>query len=164
MFVKIFRKFWMHMLISFDDNYTREGFEKTKTKFNLPENLRELDALVKRKFTICNLFVNQGLSIKDICVVLDANLHQVIDVLIENDLIKERRRKNRAKKKGSLSITPDENTSKSSNPDPSQESKASGRTGDEAESNFHHETSRVSNSASKESKANADSRQGRRTA
>ncbi len=154
----------MHMLIAFADDYTKEGFEKTKTKFNLPENLRELDPQVKRECTICNLFANQGLSIKDICVVLDTNLHQVIDVLIENDLIKERRRKNRAKKKGPLSITPDENTSESTDPDPSQESKGSGRTGVEAESNFHHETNRVSNSASNESKANADSRPGRRTA
>jgi hypothetical protein len=117
MFVRIFRKFWMHLLISFYDDYTIEGFEKTKTKFDLPENLSELDPRMKRKFTICNLFANQNLSIKDICVVLDANKHQVIDVLIENNLIKERRRRNRSgktDKKGSLSITPDETTNPNS--------------------------------------------------
>ena len=164
MFVRICRKFWMHMLISFNDDYTIEGFEKTKTKFNLPENLRELDPQVKREFTICNLFANQDLSIKDICVVLDASKHQVIDVLIENNLIKERRRKNRARKKGPLSITPDENTSEATNPDPSQEPKVSGRTGAEAESNFHHETSQFSNSSSNESKVKSDSGQCRRIA
>jgi phage antirepressor YoqD-like protein len=164
MFVRIFRKFWMHMLISFNDDYTIEGFEKTKTKFNLPENLRELDPQVKREFTICNLFANQDLSIRDICVVLDTSKHQVIDVLIENNLIKERRRENRAKQKGPLSITPDENTRESTNPDPSYESKNSGRAGAEAESNFHPETSMVSNSAANESKAKADSGHGRRIA
>ena len=110
MFVRIFRKFWMHLLIAFYDSYTSEGFERTKNKFDLPENLSQLDPLTKRKFTICNLFANQNLSIKDICVVLDASQHQVVDALIDNGLIKERRRKNRAKKKGSLSITPDETT------------------------------------------------------
>src|SRR5258706_4803671 len=136
MFARIFRKFWMHLLISFDDDYTVEGFEKTKTKFELPENLSELDPDLKRKFTICNLFANQNLSIRDICVVLDANKHQVINVLIGNNLIKERRRKNRAgktNKKGSLSITPDETTGESTNPNSSQDAKDSGRTGKEAE-------------------------------
>ncbi len=164
MFVRIFRKFWMHMLISFNDDYTIEGFEKTKTKFNLPENLRELDPQVKREFTICNLFANQDLSIRDICVVLDASKHQVIDVLIENNLIKERRRKNWAREKGPLSIIPDENTNESTNPDPSQESKVSGRTGAEAESNFHRETSMDSNSTANESNAKADSGHDRRIA
>src|SRR5258706_10094054 len=102
MFARIFRKFWMHLLISFDDDYTVEGFEKTKNKFDLPEHLSELDPEMKRKFTICNLFANQNLSIRDICVVLDANKHQVIDTLIENNLIKERRRKKRARGKGSF--------------------------------------------------------------
>ena len=148
MFVRIFRKFWMHLLISFYDDYTIEGFEKTKTKFDLPENLSELDPRMKRKFTICNLFANQNLSIRDICVVLDANKHQVIDVLIENNLIKERRRRNRSgktDKKGSLSITPDETT----NPNSSQDPKDSGRTGNESELDFHDETGKASASAYK---------------
>lgn len=165
MFVRIFRKFWTHMLISFDDNYTIEGFEKTKTKFNLPENLRELDPQVKREFTICNLFANQDLSIKDICIVLDARPHQVIDVLIENNLIKERRRKNWARGKGTSSIPTDETRSESTNPDSSQESKNSGGAGAEAQSNFHDETSKDSHSAANyESKAKADSGHGRRIA
>jgi hypothetical protein len=125
MVVKIFKKFWMHLLISFYDDYTAEGFEKTKNKFDLPENLSELDPQRKRQFTICNLFANQNLSISDICVVLDANKHQVIDALLENQLIKERRRKNRSANKGALSITPDETTKQSANPDSSQDPKDS---------------------------------------
>lgn len=163
MFVKTFRKIWMHLLISFYDDYTIEGFEKTKSKFDLPENLSELDPQKKRRFTICNLFANQNLSIRDICVVLDANKHQVIDVLIENNLIKERRRKNRSdktNKKGSLSITPDETT----NPSSSQDPKDSGRKGNEAESNFHYETGKASASAASESKPKADSGNDRRIA
>jgi len=127
MFVRTFRKLWMHLLIAFYDNYTSEGFERTKNKFDLPENLSQLDPLTKRKFTICNLFANQNLSIKDICVVLDAGQHQVVDALIDNGLIKERRRKNRAKKKGSLSITPDETTRESSNPNSGQDPQDSGQ-------------------------------------
>jgi hypothetical protein len=127
MVVKIFKKFWMHLLISFYDDYTAEGFEKTKNKFELPENLSELDPHLKRQLTICNLFANQNLSIRDICVVLDANKHQVIDVLIENQLIKERRRKGRSDKKEALSITPDETTKESTSPDPSQDPKDSGQ-------------------------------------
>jgi hypothetical protein len=112
--VRILRRLWMHLQIAFYDNYTSEGFKKTNQKFDLPENLMQLDPATKRKFTICNLFANQNLSIKDICVVLDASKHQVVDTLIEQKLIKERRkeRKKQVKKRGSLSITPDEKTKK----------------------------------------------------
>ncbi|HKZ40600.1 MAG TPA: hypothetical protein VJ044_06530, partial [Candidatus Hodarchaeales archaeon] len=83
-FLRLFKRYWMHLLIVFSDNYTSEGFERTKKKFELPENLSTLDPESKRKFTICNLFANQNLSIKDICLVLDASPHQVIDALIDN--------------------------------------------------------------------------------
>lgn len=114
MFVRMFRRLWIHVLIAFYDNYTAEGFKKTNQKFDLPDNLMQLEPATKRKFTICNLFANQNLSIKDICIVLDVSKHQVVDTLIEQKLIKERRRKRKKqiKKQGSLSITPDEKTKK----------------------------------------------------
>ena len=110
MLFRMFRRLWMHVLIAFFDNYTIEGFRKTDEKFELPENLTQMDSETKRKFTICNLFTNQNLSIKDICVVLDASKHQVVDALIDQNLIKERRkrRKQLVKKQNSLSIAPDE--------------------------------------------------------
>ena len=96
MIVRTFRKLWMHILIAFFDNYTTEGFKKSNGKFVLPENLMQMDPTAKRKFAICNLFANQNLSIKDICIVLDASKHQVVDTLIEGKLIKERRKKRKA--------------------------------------------------------------------
>ena len=109
MFARMFRKLWMHVLIAFFDNYTIEGFKKTNEKFDLPDNLMHMDPAIKRKLTICNLFANQNLTIKDICIVLDASKHQVVDALIEKNLIKERRRRRKTstEKPGSLSITPD---------------------------------------------------------
>ena len=89
---KILRGIWTHLQIAFNDNYTVEGFEKTNKKFELPANLVELDPVTKRQLTICNLFANQNLSIFEIVKVLDSSLHQVIPALIENGLIKERRR------------------------------------------------------------------------
>ena len=91
------KKLWTHLLIVFDGNYnyTIEGFEKTQKKFELPGNLTELDPLTKRKATICNLFANQNLTIREIVRVLDSRPQQVIPTLIENQLIKERRRQRR---------------------------------------------------------------------
>ena len=89
------RKLWTHLLIAFDGNYTIEGFEKTQKKFELPGNLTQLDPLAKRKATICNLFANQNVPIKEIVRVLDSRPQQVIPTLIENQLIKERRRQRR---------------------------------------------------------------------
>jgi hypothetical protein len=89
------KKFWTYLLIAFDDNYTIEGFEKTQKKFELPANLAQLDPMTKRKATICNLFANQNLSIKEIVQVLDSRPQQVIPTLIEHQLIKERRRHRR---------------------------------------------------------------------
>jgi hypothetical protein len=91
------KKLWTHLLIVFDGNYnyTIEGFERTQKKFELPGNLTELDPLTKRKATICNLFANQNLSIREIVHVLDSRPQQVIPTLIEHQLIKERRRHRR---------------------------------------------------------------------
>lgn len=121
---KTIRRFWTHLLITFYDNYTIEGFEKTNRKFELPADLDKLDSVTKRQMTICNLFANQNLSIRDIVHVLDSSLHQVIPTLIENGLIKERRRDRRhrgdgpapatAGRKMTLSILPDDAAAKPS--------------------------------------------------
>ncbi len=114
MISKMLRRCWTHLLITFADNYTAEGFEKTPKKFLLPENLQELESGHKREMTICNLFANQSLSINEIVRVLDSSPHQVIPVLIENGLIKERRKKRKRQPSsettspGSLSILPKE--------------------------------------------------------
>ena len=113
---KMLRRTWTHLLITFYDNYTVEGFEKTNKKFELPTDLSDVDAVTKRQMTICNLFANQNLSIREIVKLLDSSAHQVIPTLIEQGLIKERRRKRgkrgRDNEKGghgaTLSILPQE--------------------------------------------------------
>ena len=124
---KMFRRIWTHLLITFYDNYTIEGFEKTNKKFELPANLSELDSATKRQFTICNLFANQNLSIFEIVNVLDSSLHQVVPALIENGLIKERRRKNRGAEptkggRNTLSILPEEPKTASESVEPTERS------------------------------------------
>ncbi|MFN8008169.1 MAG: hypothetical protein U0V70_14325 [Terriglobia bacterium] len=110
MFFSVIRRLWTQVLIAFVEDYTIEGFKKTSKKFELPENLMHLEPQLKRKFTICNLFANQNLSIRDICVVLDATKHQVIEALIEQNLIVERRkrRKSSIPKQSALLITSEE--------------------------------------------------------
>jgi hypothetical protein len=121
MIVKFLKGIWTHLQITLNDNYTVEGFEKTNKKFEFPPNLAELDPATKRKLTICNLFANQNLSIFEIVHILDSSLHQVVPALIDNGLIKERRRRNRGQHEGratkrdaaaaSLSILPKESMS-----------------------------------------------------
>lgn len=89
---KMLRRFWTHLLIMFCDRYTIEGFEKTDKKFELPADHSQSDSATKRQLTICNLFANQNLSIREIVKLLDSSLHQVVPALVENGLIKERRR------------------------------------------------------------------------
>ena len=109
---KLLRSVWTHLRIAFYDNYTVEGFEKTNKKFELPAKLVELDPATKRRMTICNLFANQNLSILEIVRLLDSSLHQVVPALIDQGLIKERRRNPRgtenlkAAHTGTLSILP----------------------------------------------------------
>ena len=97
---KTLKRIWTHLQLTFNDNYTIEGFERTKKKFELPADLVQLDSATKRRMTICNLFANQNLSIFEIVALLDTSLHQVVPTLIERGLIKERRRNRRSSKRG----------------------------------------------------------------
>src|SRR5690349_7934477 len=94
---KFIHKIWNHLLIAFDTNYTSEGFERTQKKFEVPEDLQQLDPKLKRILTICNLYANQKLSMWSIAQVLDISLGSVVSTLIEQGLIKDRR-KERSKK------------------------------------------------------------------
>ena len=126
---KLLRRTWTHLLITFNDTYTLEGFEKTNKKFELPADLVNLDAVTKRRMTICNLFANQNLSIREIEKLLDTSLHQVIPALIDQGLIKERR-KNRGQRgpenphRTTLSILPQETTTSENTPEPEQRTNA----------------------------------------
>jgi len=125
---KMLRRTWTHLLITFYDNYTIEGFEKTNKKFELPSDLVQLDPATKRRMTICNLFANQSLSIGEIVKLLDSGLHQVVPALIDQGLIKERRRnrgKNpRAGQSATLSILPQERSANENAAESEQRSNA----------------------------------------
>ena len=69
----------------------RDDFQVRKGDFHLPEDTSNLDPLSKRAMTICNLFVNHHHSISDIVRVLDENSRNVVLVLINQGIIKDRR-------------------------------------------------------------------------
>ena len=69
----------------------RDGFQLTSKSFVLPSDTSRLDPALKRKTTICNLFANHRLPIRDIMRVLDEPYATVVGTLIEFGLIYERR-------------------------------------------------------------------------
>ena len=70
----------------------RDGFETTRKLFYAPTDTSHLDAVTKRNVTICNLFFNHSLAIKDIGRILDEPIGKVVRTLIEEGLIVERRK------------------------------------------------------------------------
>jgi hypothetical protein len=70
----------------------RDGFQLTSKSFVLPSDTSRLDPTLKRKTTICNLFANHHLPIRDITRILDETYTSVIGTLIEFGLVYERRR------------------------------------------------------------------------
>ena len=66
-----------------------------RIKYGMPEpenyDLYDLDPLTKRKVTICNLFANHDKTVLEISSLLEASRKLVIDTLIENKLLKDRR-------------------------------------------------------------------------
>jgi len=71
----------------------REGFQVTNKVFTHPSSA--LDPITKRQVTICNLFANHDLSISDIVRVLDETYGHVVNVLIKQGYIYERRKHSR---------------------------------------------------------------------
>ena len=69
----------------------RDGFQLTSKSFILPTDTSRLDPVLKRKTTICNLFANHHLPIRDIMRILDEPYASVVGTLIEMGLVYERR-------------------------------------------------------------------------
>ena len=69
----------------------RDGFQLTSKTFVVPTDTSRLDPALKRKTTICNLFANHHLPIRDIMRVLDEPYATVVGTLIEFGLVYERR-------------------------------------------------------------------------
>ena len=70
-----------------------------RIQYGMPEpgdyDLYYLDPLAKRKVTICNLFANYEKTVMEISSLLEASRKLVIDTLIENKLLKDRRQSER---------------------------------------------------------------------
>jgi hypothetical protein len=73
-------------------SFERDGFQLRKKVFFNPPDMSSFDPIKKRKMTICNLFVNHRLSMRDIVRVLDERYDHVVNVLIDQGLVFERRK------------------------------------------------------------------------
>ena len=69
----------------------RDGFQLTPKTFVVPTDTSRLAPALKRKTTICNLFANHHLPIRDIMRILDEPCATVVGTLIEFGLVYERR-------------------------------------------------------------------------
>ena len=78
--------------MSYSIFHDRDDFQVREGRFILPEDTSCLDPQTKRAVTICNLFVNHHLNVSDIVRLLDEDRRNVILVLINQDIIKDRRR------------------------------------------------------------------------
>ena len=70
---------------------TREGFRVNRDRLTLPKDASALDPKSKRAVTICNLFINHKLGIRDIVRVLDEDQERVIVTLLDEGIISDRR-------------------------------------------------------------------------
>jgi hypothetical protein len=58
----------------------------------MPEDTSQLPPEDKRRLTICNLFANQRLTVSEIRSLLDEPYGRIIEALIENKLVHDRRK------------------------------------------------------------------------
>ena len=70
---------------------TRDGFRLKRDRFTLPHDTSDLDPKSKRSVTICNLFVNHNLALRDIVRLLDEDNGRVVLALLEQRIIQDRR-------------------------------------------------------------------------
>lgn len=73
------------------DPVIRDGFRVLRDRYSPPLDSAQLAADIKRKITICNLFLNYKLSINDIAKTLDETYKHAVSILIEQGIIQERR-------------------------------------------------------------------------
>jgi hypothetical protein len=77
------------------DKLDRDGFRVKRKTFAVPDTGLS-DPITKRKQTVCNLFVNHELSIDDVARVLDEEYGRVVNILIEQGFLHDRRKMPRA--------------------------------------------------------------------
>lgn len=94
---KMFEKF--RHLFEPKEKISKPQVELERLHYDMPEpekyDFYNLDPLSKRRMTICNLFANHQKTIAEISSLLEASRKLVIDTLIENKLLKDRRKTSR---------------------------------------------------------------------
>ena len=71
---------------------TRDGFRLIKDRFQLPNDISGLDLKSMHANKICDLFLNEKLHLSDIVRVLRDDRESVIQTLIGEGVIEERRK------------------------------------------------------------------------
>ena len=69
----------------------RDGFPIRGQKFTPAPGTMNLDPKSKREVTICHLFINHELHVRDIVRVLDEDYGHVVNVLLDRGMVNERR-------------------------------------------------------------------------
>jgi hypothetical protein len=81
--------------MSSDKATFHDGFKVREPQLAVPTDTRDLDPETKRDLTICNLFINQKLTIRNIIRVLDEDYGHAVMALLENGIIHDRRQMHR---------------------------------------------------------------------
>ena len=89
---------------------TRDGFQLRRDHFILPTDASALDPKTKRAVTICNLFLNHQLGLREIVRLLDEDSGGVVLALLEQGIVYDRRSEARS--------APDGNERRKSNESP----------------------------------------------
>src|SRR5689334_5759876 len=71
----------------------REGFNVLTPLFEVPAETQYLDPEGKRALTICNLFINHQLEVSQIAQLLEDDAEHVIQALLQNKIVQDRREK-----------------------------------------------------------------------
>jgi hypothetical protein len=69
-----------------------DGFP-VRRRFSVPPDTTALDPRTKREVTICNLFSNHKLTVRDIVRILDEDYKHIVNVLLKNGVAGDRRQK-----------------------------------------------------------------------
>ena len=66
-----------------------------RERFEVPKDVSSLDPQTKRAFAICDLFLNHKLALGDVVRLLDEDNGTVVLALLEQGIIRDRRKKPR---------------------------------------------------------------------
>src|SRR5262245_39338237 len=82
------------------DTIFYDGFPVREGRFLLPPDPTSLDPKTKREVTICNLFINHKLAVRDIVRVLDEDYGHIVNVLLDGRVVGDRRQRDEVPPKG----------------------------------------------------------------